>query len=128
VTPALPADKSEPNIVFFCARRTSETVEKIAIEIAGPVVDSDRVNIHILLAINYLTNFQNCIPSPPKGMKNGRRPCGNLCRFEVMKEPHSNKRGNFENKQKGEVLERLWVSKIRRNHFTQSRKTLWSAT
>jgi hypothetical protein len=91
------------------------TLERVAIDIAGPFPQRDRENRYLLIAIDYFTKWPEVYPIPNQEASTmADALVTNLfCRFGVPRELHSDQGRNFESRLMQEVLQRLGVGKTR---------------
>jgi len=82
--------------------------ERIAIDIAGPFLESDRGNIYLLVPIHYFTKWPKVYAIPNQEASTvADALVTHFCRFDVPIELHSDQCRDFESRLMQEVLERL---------------------
>jgi hypothetical protein len=89
--------------------------ERIAIDVAGPISQSDQGNRYLLIAMDYFTKWPEAyaIPNQEAATVAEALVTNFFCRFGVPRELHSDQGRNFESRLMQEVLQRLGVRKTR---------------
>jgi hypothetical protein len=95
--------------------------ERIAIDIAGPLPESNWGNRYLLVTMDYITKWPKVYAIPNQGaLTVADALVTHFCGFGVPTELHSDQGHNFESRLMQEVLERLGVNKTRTPLHPQS--------